>query len=63
MRLCVEEIRQLLASEDQHYVREDLVSLKKLRAGEPLCAGNVVTVRLGRLLPNEGSASASLTVS
>ena len=59
MRLCVEEIRRLLATEDQNYVREDLVSLEKLRPGEPLCAGNVATVRLGRLLSKEGFASAT----
>ena len=44
MKLCVEEIRRLLATEDQNYVREDLVSLEKLRPDEPLCAGNVATV-------------------
>ena len=53
MRLCVAEIRRLLATEDQNYVREDLVSLEKLRPGEALCAGNVTTVRLGRLLSRE----------
>ena len=40
----------MLSTEDQNYVREDLVSLEKLRAGEPLCAGNVVTVRVGSSL-------------
>ena len=60
MRLCVAEIRRLLATEDQNYVREDLVSLEKLRPGEALCAGNVTTVRLGRLLSKEGSRASAV---
>ena len=48
--LTVGEIRQLLDGEDPVYVREDMVTLARLREEEPLGVGNVAVVRLGRLL-------------
>ena len=48
--LTVGDIRQLLNGEDPVYVREDMVTLAKLREEEPFGVGNVAVVRLGRLL-------------
>ena len=51
--LTVQQIRELLMREPQTYVGDDMVSLAKLRADEPLGVGNVAVIRLGRLLRRE----------
>ena len=49
VRLTIGDIRALLAGQDQAYVKEDLLALKRIRAGEPMALGNVQVVALGRL--------------
>lgn len=47
--MTIGDIRALLAGQDQAYVKEDLLALKRIRAGEPMALGNVQVVALGRL--------------
>ena len=50
MKLSVAEIRTLLASENQDYVLEDLVTLVRVKHDEPLSPANVMLRRLAVLV-------------
>lgn len=60
--LTVGEIRQLLRGEDPEYVREDMVTLTRVRDEEPMGLNNVAVVRLGRLLGRGDSGGTPIAV-